>query len=638
MGLISTGLPETHVSTSGFLASVLVEEMPPGIQDGDGLGIFIAFMHDAEDDWNVSIEPFEEGLTNFRLYESGLFYGARYGSHSFAIGPEDLPITISLRLQAAQDQPPDPALISRMTVVTQMFAYHAGSIDVVLSNNPFDVDGSVSAGEYQRKAFDPHHLVLFTNKNGGLPTISGLTGGWNALTGVGSGADEDLGFRLVENRNPSLAYNGDTYPRMNGATLPNIAVHFMAHEPMQFSPTMPLRCAAVYKAGQTRPEWLISANRAARFTGRSLSSAENMPGTERNLESWDSDAWLGGIFQAADQEQWHQAVATGEGTQSGSWRHIVLTKNGTSQIMQLYIDGVSVASSYSAEVEGTRSSNQNGPLVIGGGPDQWSDWEGRISHLAFYTTELSSFAIINHAASGLVSEGGNASDYELQVLSDQPVGYWKMGDASGSLVDSSGNSRNASFTEGSPLYQQEDPWGGTDAVGFNGSTFFSVADHNDWSSASFSVEGWFFVDGEQRGGGPLVDLPLPARSQIIVWPTNTPPPGRNRIEYVEVRNLVINGSNYASGVACNLICPSATLNASGTSTSGDWSFTQVRSGVLVQYTGSRTGPSSAPTTIRLTPENPIGDEILCIAVTADDDDGNSVPASITFDSIVWSWI
>ncbi len=91
--------------------------------------------------------------------------------------------------------------------------------------------------------------------------------------------------------------------------------------------------------------------------------------------------------------------------------------------------------------------------------------------------------------------------YADEVLADLPNVYYKMHEASGVLLDSSGNGRNGATVFGSPTYQivgpitSESPNYGIQS---SGSSYFDSADHAlfDLGDGPFTLEGWV-----KRGAG-----------------------------------------------------------------------------------------------------------------------------------------
>lgn len=84
--------------------------------------------------------------------------------------------------------------------------------------------------------------------------------------------------------------------------------------------------------------------------------------------------------------------------------------------------------------------------------------------------------------------------YDTEVAADSPWGYWKQEEASGNLVDSSGNSRTMTVT-GTPTYAQAGPVGGVNAI-----LWGNVASQRGETTATsaagvFTHEIWVYLTG-----------------------------------------------------------------------------------------------------------------------------------------------
>jgi hypothetical protein len=83
--------------------------------------------------------------------------------------------------------------------------------------------------------------------------------------------------------------------------------------------------------------------------------------------------------------------------------------------------------------------------------------------------------------------------YSATVCADNPVMYWRMGESSGNLADSSGNGRTLTVV-GSPTYSQAGgiSGGGTSIKSTSSSNYFKRVDGTefDFGTAAFSAECW----------------------------------------------------------------------------------------------------------------------------------------------------
>jgi glucose/arabinose dehydrogenase/PKD repeat protein len=85
------------------------------------------------------------------------------------------------------------------------------------------------------------------------------------------------------------------------------------------------------------------------------------------------------------------------------------------------------------------------------------------------------------------ADGGNYVD---AVLPDAPIGYWRLGETSGTTAaDSSGNGRNGTFQTGYTLGATSLTIGTNPAVTFSGGSVLLPANVNPWSG-DFTIEAW----------------------------------------------------------------------------------------------------------------------------------------------------
>lgn len=87
--------------------------------------------------------------------------------------------------------------------------------------------------------------------------------------------------------------------------------------------------------------------------------------------------------------------------------------------------------------------------------------------------------------------------YDSLILSDSPVGFWPMQEAGGNVIDISGNNHTGTKVgAGNINYQASGPAGDINSIEFPGitATGFSVANNVAWSSGSFTIEGWVYLD------------------------------------------------------------------------------------------------------------------------------------------------
>lgn len=141
-------------------------------------------------------------------------------------------------------------------------------------------------------------------------------------------------------------------------------------------------------------------------------------------------------------------------------------------------------------------ANTTDALQIGRRYDGVVGFKGRVSHLAIYDYALSPTAVAAHYRS--------AGRYDGVILNDKPVGYWRLGEASGNPKDSSGNGNHVTSVAGTPTYDVVGALSYDDgAVTFDGSTeYFSTPDHATLTIGDvFTLEAWIVpgATGASRG-------------------------------------------------------------------------------------------------------------------------------------------
>lgn len=231
----------------------------------------------------------------------------------------------------------------------------------------------------------------------------------------------------------------------------------------------------------------------------------------------------------------------------GNWHLLDITYNGSSQAsgVQFYVDGNPISSRYALYTTLTSSPANNAPVTIGS-PSGTSGYQGNLEDIAVYPNKaLSATRIAAHysaaadpiynAQTGVVYN----TPYPETVDADNPAGYWRLGDPSGSAsaTDSwgpvNGTYQNVTLGQAGPLLG--DP---ASSAGFNGTTStVEVASNPDTQiyscTYSFSVEAWIkttatgsqVVASDLAGSGadPGWELGLtggqPYFDLISTWPT-----------------------------------------------------------------------------------------------------------------------
>jgi hypothetical protein len=90
-------------------------------------------------------------------------------------------------------------------------------------------------------------------------------------------------------------------------------------------------------------------------------------------------------------------VTSGAGYNDGGWHHVVLTRNGTTGAVILYLDGVQVATGTGV----TGSLNAPSQVGVGYSPNEFYTFEGSMDEVAFYTTILTPAQVAAHHTRGI---------------------------------------------------------------------------------------------------------------------------------------------------------------------------------------------------------------------------------------------
>lgn len=240
-------------------------------------------------------------------------------------------------------------------------------------------------------------------------------------------------------------------------------------------------------------------------------------GQELSVELWFKTSTGGALAQrdSASPRPWTVNIQSGKiyafgDNSSGPSKNTVLSYNDnkwhqvvwtvSSGAGNIYVDGVNVLS-YSDG--GTIPSDSTLPIRLGKGYGGLSDFIGSMCRVSFYDYALNPLRVAVHYAKGVGI--GACID---EILADAPYGYWSMDELSGSVMaDSSGNSRNGSYSGGitrstvgpSPALQR--------AVLFDGSTGYAQVPSVDLSVANVAtVEFWAKFPVWTVNGNIIIEL------------------------------------------------------------------------------------------------------------------------------------
>jgi large repetitive protein len=164
-----------------------------------------------------------------------------------------------------------------------------------------------------------------------------------------------------------------------------------------------------------------------------------------------------------------------------TWVHLVETFDGTT--LRLYVNGAQAASGAVAGY----TANTGAPLLIGVsdyGSGATEPYPGVVDDVAVYNSALTAAKIRTHYNTGRC--------YKDAVLADSPVGYWRLGETSGTTAADGIAGRHGSYIGAPSLNQTGALTGDTNpAVTFNGTSQYATVPYDAaFNPAQFSVEGW----------------------------------------------------------------------------------------------------------------------------------------------------
>jgi large repetitive protein len=170
---------------------------------------------------------------------------------------------------------------------------------------------------------------------------------------------------------------------------------------------------------------------------------------------------------------------------AGTWSHVVATYSKVRQESKIYIDGTLRATCSSIA---TMGGTWNSPVTVGG--SALNRWDGKVDEFAFYGYPLPAQTVGNHFALG-------PRDYRALVTRDAPVGYWRLGESSGTTaLDETARHLNGTYSGGMAL-------GATGAIAGDSNTAADADGSNDQMAVaanaalnndSFSTEAWVRPD------------------------------------------------------------------------------------------------------------------------------------------------
>lgn len=138
---------------------------------------------------------------------------------------------------------------------------------------------------------------------------------------------------------------------------------------------------------------------------------------------------------------------TTTGFDDGTWHHAVATHSGsgTAAGITIYVDGAPMAVSVNSDTLGTNTTVNAIPLTIASRGGTTTFFNGSIDEPAIFGTELTAAEVrflYNSAKYGPAPTLVATKTYEDEVLALLPVGYWRLGEASGTVATDIGSGLN----------------------------------------------------------------------------------------------------------------------------------------------------------------------------------------------------
>jgi RHS repeat-associated protein len=181
------------------------------------------------------------------------------------------------------------------------------------------------------------------------------------------------------------------------------------------------------------------------------------------------------------------SVTTPSNLTVGVWHHLAGTYDGAN--LRLYADGILAAST---AIAGSLNSPGGPTFLLGKNVTGAYYFNGSIQEAALYPVALLAARILAHYNAGRASLLGQ-SQYAGTVLNDLPIGYWRLGETSGSTAaDSTGSAYSGTYVGGVSLGQGGGIANDSDhATRFDGSSaYVSLGDPAGMQLGTGTLEAW----------------------------------------------------------------------------------------------------------------------------------------------------
>lgn len=208
---------------------------------------------------------------------------------------------------------------------------------------------------------------------------------------------------------------------------------------------------------------------------------------------------------------WYSTI-TPTGLSAGVWHHVAGTYDGAN--IKVYVDGQLNAQT---AVSGAANNPSSALFLIGKNAAGGPYFNGLIDEPAVYATALSATRIAAHYSAGRPASLFATTTYRQNVLADQPSGYWRLDETSGTTAaDISAGNRPGVYngvTLGQPGALATD---GDLAAGFNGSSSYVTMPTQSIANA-ITVEAWVNSASYTQSGFIVAKNPVNANWELFLF-------------------------------------------------------------------------------------------------------------------------
>lgn len=191
-----------------------------------------------------------------------------------------------------------------------------------------------------------------------------------------------------------------------------------------------------------------------------------------------------------------------------------------------------------------------------------------------------------------------AAEYIAAVLQDTPIAFWKMQDASGNPVDSSGNGFDMTSVTGTPDYQQAGPMSDF-GIHFGAGEFTTRSTHVSTATDNFTMEVWVYPISIGADGRTLFNNGTSNATQSFGIAVNT------TALFVYVAGTVVGNTSAVS-------LPLSTWSHVAVKRSSNWTY--YYNGAIDTANATLTAPVSVTGTVQIAAGNNFDLRVAYVAV------------------------